>query len=314
MIDGGKRILIIGYGEMGHAMEYLLGPTHTVSIWDRHPVAGHEPVDLEAAAAAADFIIYCVPASPIGELADRILPSLAGHSLSLSVAKGLDESGRSVARIFEDVYADRFDYGLLYGPMISEELRAGRPGFAQLGTRTPALYRQAASLFSGSGLYLEYTRDICGISWAAVLKNVYAILFGAADALDLGDNMRGFLAVAAMHEMDAIITRLGGSARTSHHLAGLGDLITTATSAGSHHHALGGMLVRGERGSIRGEGVHTLAMVRDYGLIDENDFPLLRLVHRIVDDPVNIGNRIGDYLCQLGKQAASVGRAGSRSG
>jgi glycerol-3-phosphate dehydrogenase (NAD(P)+) len=290
---------------MGHAMEYLLGPSHTLDIWDRHPVPGREPVDLEAAVADADFIIYCVPASPIGELAERIQPTLAEHSLSLSVAKGLDERGRSAARIFEDVYADRFDYGLLYGPMISEELRAGRPGFAQLGTRTPALYRKATSLFSGSALYLEYTSDICGISWAAVLKNVYAILFGAADALGLGDNMRGFLAVASMHEMDAIITRLGGSLRTSHHLAGLGDLITTATSAGSHHHALGGMLVRGERDRISGEGVHTLAMVRDYGLIDENDFPLFQLVHRIVDDPVNIRDRLEDYLRNLGVQAGT---------
>jgi len=168
--DSGKHVLIIGYGEMGHAMEYLLGPAHTLHIWDRHPVAGHEPVDLEATAASADFIIYCVPASPIGELAERILPSLAGHSLSLSVAKGLDTSGRSVARIFEDVYADRHDYGLLYGPMISEELRSARPGFAQLGARTPGLYRKAASLFSGTGLYLEYPSDICGISWAAVLE------------------------------------------------------------------------------------------------------------------------------------------------
>jgi glycerol-3-phosphate dehydrogenase (NAD(P)+) len=305
--DSRKRVLIIGYGEMGHAMEYLLRPSHTLHIWDRHPVQGREPVDLEATAADADFIIYCVPASPIGELAERILPTLAGHSLSLSVAKGLDARGRSAARIFEDVYADRFDYGLLYGPMISEELRAGRPGFAQLGMRTPALYRKATSLFSGSGLYLEYTSDICGISWAAVLKNVYAILFGAADELGLGDNMRGFLAVASMHEMDAIITRLGGSALTSHHLAGLGDLITTATSAGSHHHALGGMLVRGERDQISGEGVHTLTMVRDYGLIDENDYPLFRLVHRIVDDPVNIRDRLGDYLGNLGEQDDTTG-------
>ena len=310
MTDSGKRVLIIGYGEMGHAMEYLLGPAHTLQIWDRHPVAGREPVDLDTAAVAADFIIFCVPASPIGELAERILPSLAGHSLSLSVAKGLDARGRSVARIFEDVYTDRADYGLLYGPMISEELRAGRPGFAQLGTRTQALYRKAAALFSASGLYLEYSSDICGISWAAVLKNVYAILFGVADALGLGDNMRGYLAVAAMHEMDAIITRLGGSARTSHHLAGLGDLITTATSAGSHHHALGGMLVRGERDRIGGEGIHTLAIMRDHGLIDENDYPLFRLVHRIVDDPANIRERIEDYLSRQGEQAAAAWQSG----
>ncbi len=314
MTENGKRVLIIGYGEMGHAMEYLLGQRHTLHIWDRHPIAGREPVELEATAAGADFIIYCVPASPIGELAERILPSLTGHSLSLSVAKGLDGRGRSAARVFEDVYTDRFDYGLLYGPMISEELRAGRPGFAQFGTRTPDSYREVASLFAGSGLYLEYTSDLCGISWAAVLKNVYAILFGVADELGLGDNMRGYLAVAAMHEMDRIIIRLGGDAQTSHRLAGLGDLITTATSAGSHHHALGGMLVRGELKDIGGEGIHTLAMMSELGLIDEDHYPLYRLVRRIVDDPVDIRNRIGDYLSRPGEQAGVAGQSGGVPG
>jgi len=28
-------ILILGYGEMGHAMEYLLGVRHDVRIWNR---------------------------------------------------------------------------------------------------------------------------------------------------------------------------------------------------------------------------------------------------------------------------------------
>jgi hypothetical protein len=71
------------------------------------------------------------------------------------------------------------------------------------------------------------------------------------------------------------------------------------------------MLVRGEREGIGGEGVHTLAMMRDHALIHEDDYPLFRLVHRIVDDPVNIRERIWDYLSRQGEQAAATaGRPG----
>ncbi len=85
-----------------------------------------------------------------------------------------------------------------------------------------------------------------------MLKNVYAILFGVADGLELGDNMRGYLATAAMHELERIVAGLGGSAGAAHRLAGLGDLITTATSKGSHHHELGRRLARGDTGERSG--------------------------------------------------------------
>lgn len=86
------------------------------------------------------------------------------------------------------------------------------------------------ALFAGTPLYLEHSTDIEGLSWSAVLKNVYAILFGVADELGLGDNMRGYLAVACAAELGQIVSHLGGSAKTALRLTGLGDLVTTATS------------------------------------------------------------------------------------
>ena len=287
-----RRILIIGYGEMGRAMEYLLSPRHLLSFWNRSPMAVHACVDLERAATEVDFIIYCVPVTPLAGLAKRLQPVIPGHTLSLSVGKGLDDAGRPAAGIFEDVYAGRCDYAVLYGPMISEEINAGRPAFAQAGTSRPGLYPGIAGLFRETGLALEYSSDMTGISWSSVLKNVYAILFGAADELGLGDNVRGCLSVACLREMAAIVTRLGGQETTAHQLAGLGDLITTATSEGSHHHTLGRRLVRGERGDLHGEGVHTLAMVDKYGLIDVGAFPLLALASHLVDDPARFETSI----------------------
>jgi len=157
-------------------------------------------------------------------------------------------------------------------------------------------YAAIAALFGGSGLALEYSADMTGISWASVLKNVYAMLFGAADALGLGDNVRGYLAVAALHEMQAIVASKGGRADTAQQLAGLGDLVTTATSAGSHHRALGSLLARGADGRLAGEGIHTLAMVRQFALLDVAHYPLFRLVQSLVDAPVDVRGKLLAYL------------------
>jgi glycerol-3-phosphate dehydrogenase (NAD(P)+) len=282
------KILVIGYGEMGHAMEFLLGRRYELVFHDIRPMEGYEPVELESVAAQADFLIYCVPVTPLGGLAERVLPKLKADTISLSVAKGLDERGRPAAEIFQDVYGKQHDYAVLYGPMISEEIRTGRPAFAQVGVSRPGVYPQVAALFAGTGLVLEYSDDMTGISWSSVLKNVYALIFGAADELGLGDNVRGYLAVAAQAEMARIVAGMGGHESSARQLAGLGDLVTTATSAGSHHHELGRLLARGERAGLRGEGIHTLKMVRRFDLIDTHACPLFRLARELVEEPGDV--------------------------
>jgi glycerol-3-phosphate dehydrogenase (NAD(P)+) len=286
------RVLVIGYGEMGHAMEYLLTDRCDLQVWTRRPVPGHTPVDLAAAVSAATVILFCIPVTPLADVAQRVLPALLPGSISLSIAKGLDGQGRPAARVLHDVYAGARDFGVLYGPMISEEIRAGRPAFAQLAGSRSTLCEITGQLFAGTGLSLEYSPDMTGISWASVLKNVYAMLFGAADELGLGDNVRGFLTVACMDEMRTLVGEMGAESSSAQGLAGLGDLITTATSEDSHHHALGRLLVRKQLDNISGEGVHTLAMLDRYQLVDFSGYPLLQLVDGIIREPVDIGARM----------------------
>jgi glycerol-3-phosphate dehydrogenase (NAD(P)+) len=290
------RVLIIGYGEMGHAMEYLLAGRCDLQVWTRHPVPEHEPVDLAVAVAAATIVLYCIPVTPLGDVAQRVLPALQPVSISLSIAKGLDSRGRPAAQVLQDVYAGRHDFGVLYGPMISEEIRAGRPAFAQLAGSQPAVFDVARQLFAGTRLALQSCSDMIGISWASVLKNVYAMLFGAADELGLGDNVRGCLVVACMDEMRTLVGKTGSESASAQGLAGLGDLVTTATSEDSHHHTLGRQLVRKQLENISGEGVHTLAMLERYRLVDFSDYPLLQLIDGIISEPDDIGARLLDTI------------------
>jgi len=293
------RVLILGHGEMGRAMEYLLSERQQVDIWDKYPQDDLQSVQLEEAAPLADIVLFCLPVNPHREIAEYIAPLLKPGCLCLSIAKGLDEAGQTAAQIFADSLASQQLYALLYGPMISEEIRAGRYAFAQLGCANIDSYQIIRELYQETRLYIEYTADITGISWSVILKNVYAMVFGMADELQLGDNMRGYLAVAALRELDQIVLSMGGQAGSPYHLAGLGDLITTATSEDSHHHELGRKLARGETQGIEGEGVHTLAMVSQHKLLREADYPLFYLIHDIVTAPHDVQQRINAYLKQI---------------
>jgi glycerol-3-phosphate dehydrogenase (NAD(P)+) len=185
---------------------------------------------------------------------------------------------------------------VIYGPMISEEIRAGRHAFADGVLSDSADFEVMNELFRGSTLVCQQASDLHGRSWSVILKNVYAILFGVADELKLGKNMRGHLMVAAIAELSGIVQSFGGQAHTPYSYAGLGDLMTTGTSEDSHHHTLGRKLVRGEWDDISGEGVHTLKMVERFKVFDWRAYPLFSLAHDVVSEPQQLRERVDDYL------------------
>lgn len=293
------RVLVLGYGEMGHAMEVLLGSRAQLDIWEKYPAAGFQSLLLEDAVPDADIILFCLPVNPHREVIEKIRPLLGTGTICVSIAKGLDEAGQTAAQVFADVLGKDHMYALLYGPMISEEIRAGRYAFAQLGCLDDGIYTRVHDLFHGSGLFMERSTDIAGISWSVILKNVYAMAFGMADELQLGDNVRGYLTVASVRELDGIVRSMGGCAGSPWELAGLGDLVTTATSEDSHHHELGRRLARGETEGIEGEGVHTLAMVEKYRLFSREAWPLFDFVHRMVRNPADLQAHFDHYLQRL---------------
>jgi glycerol-3-phosphate dehydrogenase (NAD(P)+) len=295
MPEQALRVLVLGHGEMGRAMEFLLAPRHALRVWQRRPPPDSAPPALDTAVADSDLILFCLPATAHAELAARLRPLLRPGTLCVTIAKGLDERGRTPAELLiETLGAARV--AVLYGPMISEEIRAGRPAFAQCGAPDAAAAARVQALFRGTSLRLEPATDIAGLSWSAILKNVYAMAFGMADELGLGDNTRGFLAVAALHELAALVPRLGGASATPFRLAGLGDLITTATSSGSHHHELGRLIVRGAKDQLSGEGVHALAMLRAARRFDAAPYPLFRLIDACVQNPDRACHGLLEFL------------------
>lgn len=299
-----KRVLILGHGAMGHAFESLLRGNHEVAVWDRDLDTWQETQPLEDAAHDRDIVIFALPTNPHDELAGRLAACMqAGRTLCLSIAKGLDAQGRTPAQIFEHHFSHNIGWALLYGPMLARELQAGLPGFAMVASADRAVAGECAALFQGTQLHLEPLDDPHGAAWAAIMKNVYVPLIGAADALALGDNLRGCLITEMLREMSAILERMGGHASTAYTLAGLGDLVTSSTGASSHHRRIGAELAEGRTGhlsasgaNIRTEGVHTLEMVRAHRPFDPEQFALFDLICQFIDEPATLKRRLADYL------------------
>lgn len=287
------QVLILGYGEMGHAMEYLLADYHHIRVWTRSG-----PLSLEVEARKAAVILFCLPVNAHQEICSRIAPVLSAENLCLSIAKGLDESGMTASQVFARLLPAHCRYGVVYGPMISEEIRLGRYAFADVALFESGDFATVRKLFQGTKLVCDQTEDMLGSSWSVILKNVYAIMFGIADGLKLGANMRGHLLVRAMAELSDISKAFGANPHTPYSYAGLGDLLTTATSENSHHHELGRKLACGDYSDITGEGVHTLQMIEKYQLFYSAAYPLFNLIQHIINKPDALNPLLEAYLKQ----------------
>lgn len=301
------RILILGRGAMGSMFESLLKASADVTTWDRDPETGVETAPLESLAPGRDVVILAVPATPHDELGGRLAACLGPETLCLSIAKGLDADGCNPADILGRHFGETPDPGpawaMVYGPMIARDLTRGRTGFALAAACQRAVAERAASLFADGPLHLRPSDDPRGAAWSAILKNVYVPLVGMADELDLGDNMRGFLIAEALEELAAIVEQLGGRPHTAYGLAGLGDLVTTATSPNSHHRGIGEAIAHGDLdavadtgGNVRSEGVHAVSQLRQHGLLELPDYPLLEFVSQLLDDPADAGQRLDAWI------------------
>ena len=301
MSAGSLRILILGYGAMGKVFTQLLGDRHDIDVWQIELEKSGEII-LESMAGNRDLVLFAVPAQPHYQLAERLAPVIDRRTVCLSIAKGVDEKARTPAEIFAETLGCERHWGMIYGPMIARDLSEGRTGYGVLAGNSDQA-RSMAGLFDDTPLYLDVDDDLTGAAWSVVLKNVFVPLLGAADAMEMGDNIRGFFIYEAVHELEEIMVELGGRPETARGLAGMGDLITSATSRSSHHRTIGAELAEGRSDKIAGggeyirsEGVHTAQRVREHGKVKLDRYPLFDLACDFLSGPMDLETALHDYL------------------
>ncbi len=294
-------VLIVGFGQMGHAMRALLKQRVRLSIWHVTPDKPQPSPAILKAVGQAEIIILCVPTIAVATVLAALHAHLSKRAVVLSVAKGLDNSGNTAADILQARLGVRARWGVLGGPMIAKELRTGRCGFAELGSGNLASLQQVNRLFSDTHLHLTPNRNPRAVSWCGVLKNVYVPLIGLSDGLGWGDNLRGQLICAALTEMNRLLLRFCGVRNAANGSAGLADLVTTATSRSSHHRALGLHVAHGSRHITQGEGSHTLqVLMRHRSTPPLHKFPLLHVAATLVHRPQSARTRLVAWIETIG--------------
>lgn len=198
--------------------------------------------DVRAVARAA-LVVVAVPSEYFAATLAMLPPPTAPI---VSATKGFDPTRH--LRMTQLV-AERFPgarVAALSGPTFAREVAFGHPSAAVVASPDDTLARDLQQRLGSREFRLYTNRDIVGVEVGGATKNVMAIATGIADGLGLGENARAALVTRGLAEMTRLATALGGEPATLAGLAGLGDLVLTATGSLSRNRALGMALARGE--------------------------------------------------------------------
>ena len=232
-----QKISIIGGGEIGRAIAFIADSAGiNCSVWDKNPEKSFV-ASPEECFQKTDVIFFCVPSWALRIALTELSPIFPLDIPIVFVSKGLEESTGFTAPEIASEFIEKERIVFMGGPMIAEEIIAGKGGCAVLGgeVKTASL---VAQIFNDCGIYVETEQNAFSIALLGVLKNIYAIAFGVVEGMGKGDNIKAYLFAKSVGEMDIICRMLGGevSAISS---AGIGDLLATSISSGSSNREAG---------------------------------------------------------------------------
>jgi len=278
-----KSVLVVGLGEMGRAITFLLkkGGKSRITQWDIDPAKSLDKRTLEELVPGADIIFLCIPSRAVRSCMLRVSKETNRRQIIVSLSKGIEQNSRkTVDGVLSEFFSDD-QIVLLFGPMIAEEIIKNSPAAAVLACKAKKSAEKVASLFGG-GLSLEYSADVRGVAMSGVLKNIYSIGLGVLHGLNLGTNFRGWYVTEASKEIAKELKILGGKTETAYSTAGLGDLIATGFSPNSKNHMLGKDLALSGHSDLASEGSDSFPALNEIMGKKIDNFKILSALRNVV--------------------------------
>jgi glycerol-3-phosphate dehydrogenase (NAD(P)+) len=318
---------VVGAGSWGTTLADLLaGNGHQVHLWAREPevvesintrhenevfLAGARLCEaLEARATIAEvvgdaeLVVSATPSHAVRDVARDIAASLPpGRVPVVSVSKGLEPGTyRFLSAVLEESMPGR-PVVALSGPTFAREVYERHPTALVAASDDPEAAVEAQHVFSNSYFRVYTSPDLVGVQLGGALKNVIALAAGILVGLDLGHNAQAALITRGLAEIARLGASLGADPLTFAGLAGLGDLVLTATGELSRNRSLGIELGRGralpdilaERRTVA-EGVNTARTAVELAKREGVELPIATEVERVLFEDKPPRQAIADLM------------------
>ena len=279
-----KSIGILGAGTWGVALARLLERNgHAVTVWSKfqhevdalkstrvHPNLPGLTISPEIAFTSdvaevcrnKDILLFAVPSVFVRSTAALAAEFIPDGQIIVDVAKGIEEETLFTMTeiIADEIKNPTVKLVALSGPTHAEELIKDLPTTIVSACEDLSAARFVQEVFTTACLRVYTNDDIKGVELCGATKNVIALASGIATGLGCGDNTKAALITRGIAEISRLGMAMGCREQTFGGLAGIGDLIVTATSMHSRNNRCG-MLI--------GQGIPVEEATRQIGMVVE---------------------------------------------
>ena len=271
----------------------------------------HASENLDEVVKDSSIILVATPSLIFENIIQRITPKINKGAHIISCTKGIKlDPFRSMSDIIlENVNKIDNQVGVLSGPNLAREIAENKVSGTVIASSSKDLINDVKKILSSATFKIYSSDDVQGVELAGALKNIYAIICGMADSMEVGENALGLILTRSMAEMSRFAVAKGANPITFLGLAGMGDLVATCTSNLSRNYQLGYHLGTGlnlqnakEKVGQVAEGIRTLEVIKNESSNLGIKMPLVDSLYNIIyksaksnaliDDLVNNPNEV----------------------
>ena len=306
-----SEIGILGAGTWGMALARMLyNSGHAVTVWSAIPAEVEQlrqtrrqanlpdmvipdgiafTQSVAEACTGRELLLFVVPSVYVRSTARAAAPFVPAGQLVADAAKGIEPDTLMTMTEILKQEIPGIRAVALSGPTHAEEVARDLPTTVVSASEDMEAAERTQDIFMNTCMRVYTNRDVKGVELCGALKNIMALAAGISEGLGYGDNTKAALITRGLAEMVRLGDKMNCERNTFSGLAGMGDLIVTATSRHSRNNRCGYLIGSGMKpreaiaqvGMVV-EGVNALpaamTLAERYGV----EMPIVRAVDRVI--------------------------------
>lgn len=322
------NIGVLGAGTWGMALARMLSNCgHNVSVWSaiekeidelsttrRHPnLPGMIIPDaieftksIEDICLNKEILLFAVPSVFVRSITKRAKEYIKEDQIIVDVAKGIEhDTLYTMTQVIRDEIGKSVKLVALSGPTHAEEVAKDMPTTIVSACDDLTVAEYVQDIFMNTCMRVYTNPDVLGIELCGAMKNIIALAAGISAGLGYGDNAKAALITRGMAEITRLGKKMGCLTQTFAGLAGIGDLIVTATSVHSRNNRCGNLI---------GQGVKVQDSIKQVGMVVEGinaipaamklkkrygqDMPIISAVDAVVNGNADPGDKVRELMAR----------------
>lgn len=308
---------ILGAGTWGIAIARMLADSgHAVTVWSALPAEidnleqTHQhpnlpgmtipdsisfTADLKSACSAKDLIVFAVPSVFVRQTAMKARVYIPDGQIIADLAKGIEpDTLMTLTEVIQSVLQEDGRHNAiclvaLSGPTHAEEVALQLPTTIVSASVDMQAAEYVQKIFTSENMRVYVSSDVKGVEVSGALKNIIALAAGISTGLGYGANLKAAIITRGLAEITRLGVAMGCAEQTFFGLAGIGDMIVTATSEHSRNNRAGEWIGKGysakeamDRVGMVVEGIHALPAAMRLAEKYNVDMPITLAVNAVV--------------------------------